>query len=206
VRYAFVAACADCRTVQLGLIDGSGQTLGVTPEKTETVILAGVAPATAEYYIHLSAPGCEAQSCHIGFRVMKLASSPPAVATATDASPPVAAAAHVVPVPVAPNAVAAVTPPPKKNVAPLKAPLKTASLPDPATSAKAPTPSSSSATAPSCSTLQTCGSGRSFCIHSCRQNNAAPGCAVECQQSFQLCSRTGDWSTRACQRTGLVKN
>jgi hypothetical protein len=234
VTYAFVAACVDCRHVQLALLSGDGVALGISPEEAEVVILAGPAPETAEYLIRLSVPGCAASHCHAGFRLLKQErAAPPA--------PPVAAGAPaVIPEPSPDRSAAAsprpLAPEPRSETAAAaprssaKAAKKAASAPETTAAAKTSASIQTAAlqTAPAeekaasgeskavkskrdaaaaCAVLTSCAEARNTCIRDCRQRkHKSTGCSVGCVQSFELCRDTGEWSSRSCHRVGLAKN
>jgi hypothetical protein len=91
VEYAFVAACEGCAKVGLILLDDRRQELARSPDEAEVVILNGPAPATADFEVALSVPGCVSDSCTAGMLLLRRGPAP-AIASPQPpaASPPVA--------------------------------------------------------------------------------------------------------------------
>lgn len=70
--YAFIAACdSDCSHVQLSVVNEKGASLISTPDVSPTVIVTGRLPASGQYAIELSVPGCKSKTCHAGILIAR---------------------------------------------------------------------------------------------------------------------------------------
>ena len=178
--YAIVATCdKDCDDVRLSLWDGEGKLLSETSEKNDTVILNGAVENRGLYEARISIPGCRMKECHIGLVVFQQGGTSTDVIVGTPA-------------------------------------LNTASLPKTVLPKEVPrekerkdTSANSSARygGPRCSNTETsCSAARNHCTRTCMRNPRGGGpCVSDCQSAYQLCIRSGDWSTRNCRKTGLAR-